>query len=158
VAGTRFRHEDMSTHFSEITLAPRTPLLMYDGTCGLCNACVRLLLRIDKRATLRFAPLQGLTAQAILRERGLPTEDFDSLIFVPDFPRRDGPHYLRTDGVLQVMNELGGVWRVVSWLRVIPGWLRDPMYKVVARTRYRLFGEYRPRPLKKAEWAARFLP
>ncbi|ATC63868.1 thiol-disulfide oxidoreductase [Nibricoccus aquaticus] len=147
----------MTTHVPETALR-RTPLLMYDGTCGLCNACVRLLLRIDKAGTLRFAPLQGPTAQAILRERGLPTEDFDSLIFVPDFPRKDGPHWSRTDGVLQVLAELGGVWRVVSWLRVIPRWLRDPLYKVVARLRYRLFGEYRPRPLAKVEWAARFLP
>jgi predicted DCC family thiol-disulfide oxidoreductase YuxK len=131
---------------------------MYDGTCGLCNACVRLLLRIDKAGTLRFAPLQGATAQAILRGRGLPTEDFDSLIFVPDFPREDGPHWLRTDGVLRVFAELAGVWQVVSWLRVLPGWLRDPLYKVVARLRYRLFGEYRPRPLKNAEWAERFWP
>jgi predicted DCC family thiol-disulfide oxidoreductase YuxK len=136
----------------------RTPLLMYDGTCGLCNACVRLLLRIDGRGKLRFTPLQGTTAQAILRERGLPTEDFDSLIFVPDFPRKDGPHHLRTEGVLRVFEELGGVWRVVSWLRVLPGWLRDPLYKIVARLRYRLFGEYRPRPLKRAEWGERFLP
>ena len=147
----------MTTYASERELR-RTPLLMYDGTCGLCNACVRLLLRIDKAGTLRFAPLQGPTAQAILRERGLPTEDFDSLIFVPDFPGKDGPHWSRTDGVLRVLKELGGVWRVVSWLRVLPGWLRDPLYRVVARLRYRLFGEYRPRPLKKAEWAGRFLP
>ena len=131
---------------------------MYDGTCGLCNACVRLLLRIDKAGTLRFAPLQGATAQAILRGRGLPTEDFDSLIFVPDFPGEDGPHWTRTDGMLRVLAEIGGVWRVVSWLRVLPAWLRDPLYKLVARLRYRLFGEYRPRPLKKAEWAERFLP
>jgi len=131
---------------------------MYDGTCGLCNACVRLLLRIDRRAKLRFAPLQGPTAQAILRERGLPTEDFDSLILVPDFPRKHGPHHLRTEGVLRVLKELGGGWRVISWLRVIPAWVRDPLYKVVARLRYRLFGEYKPRPLAKPEWAARFLP
>lgn len=147
----------MTTYAPEPELR-RTPLLMYDGTCGLCNACVRLLLRIDKAGTLRFAPLQGPTAQGILRERGLPTEDFDSLILVPDFPQKNGPHWSRTDGVLRVLKELGGVWRVVAWLRVIPAWLRDPLYKVVARLRYRLFGEYRPRPLARAEWAQRFLP
>jgi predicted DCC family thiol-disulfide oxidoreductase YuxK len=136
----------------------RTPLLLYDGTCGLCNACVRLLLRIDRHGRLRFAPLQGPTAQAILLARGLPVEDFDSLILIPDFPSKDGPHYLRTEGVLQVLRELGGVWRAISWLRVIPAWLRDPVYKWVARLRYRLFGEYRSEPLKRTEWSERFLP
>lgn len=136
----------------------RAPLLLYDGECGLCNMCVRFLLRIDRRGLMRFAPLQGPTAQTILRSRGLPTEDFDSLIFIPDFPRSDGPHYLRTEGVLRVLAQMGGVWRGVSWLRMIPGWLRDPFYKVIAKLRYQLFGEYRPRPLPKQEWAARFLP
>jgi predicted DCC family thiol-disulfide oxidoreductase YuxK len=131
---------------------------MYDGECGLCNMCVRFLLRIDRKGLMRFAPLQGPTAQAILRSRRLPTKDFDSLTLIPDFPRSDGPHYVRTEGGLRVLGEIGGVWRVVSWLRVVPRGLRDPLYTLVARMRYRLFGEYRPRPLARPEWEARFLP
>jgi predicted DCC family thiol-disulfide oxidoreductase YuxK len=119
---------------------------------------VRWLLQIDRRGVLRFAPLQGSTAQRILRERGLPTEDFDSLIFMPQFPLKTGPVWFKTEGVLKIFSELGGFWRMLSWLRILPKWLRDPAYALVARLRYRLFGEYRPQPCIRAEWAARFLP
>ena len=134
------------------------PVLLYDGECGLCNFLVRRLLRADKSGRLRFAPLQGGPAQAYLRAKGLPTEDFDSLVFVPDWeaPDRSEP-LLRTDGALAAAAEAGGVWRLVAWMRVLPAWLRDPFYKLVARTRYALFGEYRPTPLPDPAWAKRFL-
>lgn len=137
---------------------PTQPVLLFDGECGLCNRMVRLLLRTDRRGRLRFAALQGGPAQAYLRARGLPTEDFDSLVFVPDWhaPDRHAPR-LRTDGALAAAAEVGGVWRLVTWMRVLPAWSRDPFYKLVARTRYALFGEYRPTPLPDPTWAARFL-
>lgn len=134
------------------------PVLLYDGTCGLCNRIVRLLLRTDKVGRLRFAPLQGEPAQAYLRAHGLPTEDFDSLVFVPDWNiAAAGGYFLRTDGALAAAAEVGGVWRLVTWMRVLPAWMRDPFYKLVARTRYALFGEYKPSPLPRPEWEQRFL-
>lgn len=133
-------------------------MLLFDGECGLCNAVVRFLLRRDKRARLRFAPLQGAPAQTYLRAQGLPTRDFDSLVFVPDWERPESAApRLRTDGVCAALDELGGGWRVVARLRVLPAWLRDPFYKIVARFRYALFGEYRPTPLPEVEWEKRFL-
>jgi predicted DCC family thiol-disulfide oxidoreductase YuxK len=64
---------------------------------------------------------------------------------------------LRTDGIAAALDELGGVWRVASWGRIVPRRLRDPLYALVARTRYALFGAYRPSPLPRPEWARRFL-
>jgi predicted DCC family thiol-disulfide oxidoreductase YuxK len=135
-----------------------SPVLLFDGECGLCNRIVRLLLRTDRRARLRFAPLQGEAAQAYLRSKGLPTQDFDSLVFVPDWsePERHAP-LLRTDGALAAAAEVGGVWRLITWIRVLPAWSRDPFYKLVARTRYALFGEYRPTSLPDPAWGERFL-
>ncbi len=134
------------------------PVLLFDGECGLCNGGVRLLLRTDRRGRLKFAPLQGAPAQAYLRAQGLPTEDFDSLVFVPDWNEpTPGGYALRTDGAMAAMAEAGGVWRLVAWLRVVPRGWRDLAYKGVARSRYALFGEYRPRPLPDPAWAERFL-
>lgn len=134
------------------------PVLLFDGRCGLCHRIVRLLLRTDRAGRLRYAPLQGAPAQAYLRSQGLPTDDFDSLVFVADwnYPLVYPPLF-RTDGVLAAAAEVGGVWRLVTWLRVVPAGLRDPFYKLVARSRYALFGEYRPSPLPRPEWAERFL-
>ncbi len=134
------------------------PVLFFDGECGLCNRLVRVLLRLDRRQVLRFAPLQGPAAQAYLRRHGLPTEDFDSLIFVPDWDRRDQPDYLmRTDGALAALGHCAGFGGIVRVVSLLPGSWRDAGYKVVARLRYRLFGRWVPRPLARAEWQRRFL-
>ena len=134
------------------------PVLLYDGECGLCNRLVRLLLRSDRAGRLNYAPLQSEPAQAYLRAQGLPVADFDSLVFVPDWdqPAQDAPR-LRTDGALAACAIVGGGWRILSWLRVLPRWVRDPFYKLVARMRYALFGEYRGKPLAESEWKDRFL-
>jgi len=134
------------------------PVLLFDGECGFCHRVVRLLLRTDRKGRLRFAPLQGAPAQAYLRARGLPTADFDSLVFVPDWaaPDRSAP-LLRTDGALAAAAEVGGIWRLVIWTRVLPAGWRDPVYRMVARTRYALFGQHRPSPLPDPAWAERFL-
>lgn len=138
---------------------PVSAVLFYDGECGLCNSAVRLLLRWDHRACLHFAPLQGPTAQAYLRSKGLPTSDFESMLFISDWPKRDQlPPKFRTDAVLAALRTLGGGWRAMGVLRVVPRPLRDGVYQIVARLRYRLFGDYHPQPLPRAEWASRFLP
>ena len=136
----------------------RQPVLLYDGDCGLCNRLVRLLLRSDKAGRLHYAPLQSEPAQKYLRAQGLPTQDFDSLVFVPNWTNpQAGAYQLRTTGALAAAAEVGGIWRVVSWLRFLPEWLRDPFYKLIARMRYALFGKYRPAALPEPAWEKRFL-
>ncbi len=135
------------------------PVLLYDGECGLCNRTVRFLLRLDRRGALRFAPLQGPAAQAYLRAHGLPADDFETLVFVPDWARRDRPEFLlRTDGVVGALRACGNpAANVLAWMRVVPRGLRDMGYRFVARTRYRLFGQWDTAcPLPKPEWRRRF--
>ncbi len=139
---------------------PPAPVLLFDGECGLCNRIARLLLRLDHAGRLRFAPLQGPSAQAFLSARALPTKDFDSLIFVPDWNRRlTGPVLQRTDGVRAALRSIGGIGSALAAaLAVFPAPWRDAGYRLIARWRYRLFGEWRPRPLPRPEWAERLLP
>jgi predicted DCC family thiol-disulfide oxidoreductase YuxK len=134
------------------------PVLLFDGECGLCNRVVRLLLRFDRRGLLHFTALQGPAAQAFLAEHGLPTRDFSSLVFVPDWSHRDRPDFrMRTDGVISALRTIGGVGRilavVLSWF---PPGFRDGGYKLVARWRYRVFGPWRACPLPRPEWRSRF--
>lgn len=114
----------------------RRPVLLYDGECGLCAAVVRLLLAEDTSGRLRFSPLQGPAAQAYLRARGLPTADFDSLVFVPDWERPESIEpLLRSAGAFAAADEPGGFCRVLSWLRILPRTLTDAVYRGVARVR-----------------------
>jgi len=135
------------------------PVLLFDGECGLCQRVVRLLLRLDRVGRLHFAPLQGRIAQAYLRRHGLPTEDFDTIILVPDWGRRDRRDFLvRTNGVVAALRECGLVGRMLAaGVAVWPERWRDAMYRAIARLRYRVFGPWQPRPLARAEWVRRFL-
>ena len=137
---------------------PTGPVLLFDGTCGLCNRIVRLLLRLDRAGRLRYAPLQGAAAQSYLRAHGLPTEDFDSLVFVPEWARRERPEYLmRTDGAIAALRVVGGVGTLLAAVRILPRSWRDVGYRLIARWRYRVFGVWEPQPLPRAGWAGRFL-
>ena len=134
------------------------PVLLYDGDCGLCNRLVRALLRSDRAGRLNFAPLQSAPGQAYLLAQGLPITDFDSLVFVSDWDHPVmGDYRMRTDGAIAACKVVGGVFGAIAWLRILPRWMRDPFYKLVARMRYKVFGVYRPTPLARPEWEKRFL-
>jgi predicted DCC family thiol-disulfide oxidoreductase YuxK len=140
-----------------MTAQANGPVLFFDGECGLCSRVVRKLLRLDRAARLRFAPLQGATAQAYLRHRGLPAEDFASLVFVPDWPRSEAAPMLRTDGGIASLRAIGRP----GWARlaeIIPRRLRDALYRLVARNRQRFFPGPIPNPAAEPGSAGRFLP
>lgn len=116
------------------------PVLLFDGECGLCAACVRWMIRRDRAGRLRFAPLQGAAAQGYLRVHGLPQENFDSMVFAPSWPDGAAPLF-RTDAALAAIHELGGGWsRALRWLRFVPARVRNLVYRLIARMRYRLTG------------------
>ena len=134
------------------------PVLLFDGECRLCVRCVRLLLASDRRGRLRFAPLQGEAAQSYLRERGLPTEDFDSAIFVPDWKLRlETGSLFRTDALLAATRAVGGGWQLAGWLRFLPRTWRDLFYRWVARWRRHIFGSKDAANLQREFGPERFL-
>ncbi len=136
------------------------PVLMFDGECGLCQRLVRWLMRLDRAGRLRYAPLQGRSAQEYLQAHGLPTVDFDTLVFVPLWGRREQREFLvRTAGAIAALRAVdrGGARWLAKGLSLVPSAIRDAGYRLVARVRYAVFGPWRPRPWPRPEWAARIL-
>jgi predicted DCC family thiol-disulfide oxidoreductase YuxK len=138
-------------------LAPSHNLVLYDGVCGLCNRAVKLLLAIDRRHVLCFAPLQGPTATRIAERHAFPP-DLKTIVYVRNFGLKRERVHLRSDAILRIMGDVGGLWSFLLVFRVVPAFLRDPVYDWVARNRYRWFGKYDSCPLPSAEQRARFLP
>jgi len=135
------------------------PVLLYDGECGLCNRVVRLMLRVDRKGRLRFSPLQGPSGQAYLKAVGLPTEDFSTIVFVPDWAQRDRPEFqLRTEGIVAALRACGGWGTLIGGMVALaPSRWSDRCYDLISRLRFRIFGPWRACPLPKAEWAKRFI-
>jgi len=133
------------------------PLLLYDGLCGFCDATVRFVLRRDPHGTMRFAPLQGPTAQAIL-ERHPHLRGIDSLVLVEAVSGVEAVS-VRSEAARRVAAYLGGGWGVIaSALHRVPLPLRDAAYDLFARHRHRLFGRRDACEVPGPEVRARFLP
>ena len=118
------------------------PILLYDGTCGLCARSVQFVLHHERRAkTLRFASLQGATGTA-LRRRHPELESVDSVIwYAPAESERAERVLVKSNAALVVLSYLGGGWRALAMLgRVVPRVLRDAVYDLVARHRHKLAG------------------
>jgi predicted DCC family thiol-disulfide oxidoreductase YuxK len=108
--------------------------LFYDGSCALCHGAVRFVLAEDRDGkAFRFAPLDSEAFRKMAPPETLP----DSLVVATS----DGRLLTRSEGVLHILERLGGLWRVVATIcRPIPRPLRDAAYDFVARVRYRVFG------------------
>lgn len=112
------------------------PIILFDAECLLCSANAQFVLQHDKAARFRLASIQGAAGAALCREHGLDPNDPTSILVVDGATvRRD------SDAVLAIYDGLGWPWRALSLLRIVPAALRDPVYRWVARNRYRLFGK-----------------
>ena len=130
----------------------RPPTILFDGVCNLCNGAVRFVAERDPHAVFRFASLQSEAGQALLRQHGLETEDFDSVVLV------DGARvFTRSAAALAIAARLSGPWPALSAFRVLPAFLRDAVYDLVARHRYRVFGRTEQCMVPTPEMRARFL-
>lgn len=126
---------------------PLTHLVLYDGVCGFCDRLVRWLLDHDPEGRLRYAPLQGETARALRARHPEIPEDVDTVVYVlaslgPDPDAAGERVYLRSEAVFRIFEVLGGPWRRVAWLGVLPRALTDLAYRLFARIRYRVFGRF----------------
>lgn len=136
-------------------------LMFYDGLCGFCNGTVQWLLKHDKRDRFRFAPQQSAMAGQILLRHGIDRERMlqdNSVYLVLDLGTSAERVLQRSDVGVQTLMSLGGFWKVLAWgVRILPQWIRDAGYTLVARNRFRLAGRYESCPLPTPAQRAKFL-
>jgi predicted DCC family thiol-disulfide oxidoreductase YuxK len=134
------------------------PIILYDGVCGLCNRLVQFVLKHDSQDHLRLASLQSDFAAQLLRRHAAAPEDLDTMYVVLDHGLADERLASRSDAAIVVLQELGGGWSLLgAVLRVLPRWLRNWGYNLVARNRYRIFGKYDSCPIPNEKDRRKFL-
>ena len=132
-------------------------LVLYDGVCGLCNRLVQFLLEHDRRGVFSFAPFQGPTGKSVVGRSGGNPDDLTTFYVYADFRNPDARVLVKSDAALFVARELGWPWAALTAARVVPKVLRDALYDVVARTRYRVFGRYEQCVAPRPEFRGRFV-
>ena len=128
------------------------PLVLYDGTCGLCDRSVQLILRHDRRGRFRFAALQSDTGRALLERHGLPVDALDTVVLV-----EDGRAWVKSAAALRIARGMDAPWPALRALGIVPRPVRDFFYDRVAKSRYRIFGRVDACMLPPPEVRARFL-
>jgi predicted DCC family thiol-disulfide oxidoreductase YuxK len=134
-------------------MAHATPLVLYDGTCGLCARSVRFILRHERDHEIQFAPLQGETAAGLRDKFPQIPRTLESVVYI------DGERvFLRSKAFLHAARHMRAPWRWGYAMRWLPSFLLDLGYRVIAALRYRLFGRVDMCDLPAPEQRARFLP
>jgi predicted DCC family thiol-disulfide oxidoreductase YuxK len=127
-------------------------IILFDAECVLCSVNAQFVLKHDKPGYFRLASMQGEVGAELFRAHGMdPTDPSSILVVEGDKVRRD------SDAVLSIYAHLGYPWKLFGIFRLIPSFLRDPLYRLVARNRYRLFGKRPECWVAPPEYRARIL-
>jgi len=110
-------------------------IVLFDGVCNLCCFLVKFIIKRDPDKRIRFAALQSVTGQELLRNSKLTVSDRNTVVYV-----KDGKYYYRSTAILNILFDLGGLWKTMYVFIIIPAFIRDYVYVVIANSRYRIFG------------------
>lgn len=111
-------------------------IVLFDGVCNLCSSSVQFILKRDKKNQFLFGSLQGKYGQDALQKFGLPQDEFNSFMLL-----EGGELYTKSSGALRMLKYLGGGWQLLYVFIIIPKFIRDAVYSVIAKNRYRWFGK-----------------
>ena len=129
------------------------PVLYFDGVCNLCSSSVQFVIDHEAAPELRFASLQSPLAAHILPALGKDPAKLNSVVLVDN-----GVAYERSTAALRVAVRLKAPWRWMGVFLIVPAVLRDLVYELIAKNRYRMFGKkeacWLPSPALKARFIA----
>ncbi len=126
-------------------------IILFDGICNLCNKSVQFIIRNDKKNKFVFASLQSEIATQLLREIDIKNS-LDTIILL-----KGKSHFVKSDAVLEIAKNLGGVWALFYAFKIFPKFLRDAAYTYIANRRYSWFGKRKSCMLPSRDLRYKFL-
>ncbi len=111
-------------------------IILFDGVCNLCNSSVQYVIKHDSNAIFSFASLQGETGQQLLKQYNLSPSDLNSFVLI-----KDDKAYTRSTAALTVAKQLTGITKLLYGFIIVPRFIRDAVYNMIAKNRYKWFGK-----------------
>lgn len=114
---------------------PDKPIIFFDGHCNLCNVAIQFIIKHDSRQTFLFSTLTGKFAMA--------KKIFEHQEMEPDTLALydSGNLYIRSDAVIEIAARLDGCFKIIVYTKIFPRVVRNWVYNLIAKNRYRLFGQ-----------------
>src|SRR5262249_32873349 len=129
------------------------PIMIFDGYCALCSASANFMLRHDHRAVYPLLRAQSPLGPALYLHSGIdPQVEYETNILI-----EDGRAWFRSESSIRLLEGLGWPWRLAAIFRILPLFIRDPMYDLIARNRFRFFGRRDTCYLPQQRYHDRFL-
>lgn len=128
------------------------PIIFFDGVCNLCNSSVNFIIDRDEKNIFKFTPLQSKVASDVLPELGIDPNQLESFVL-----KIGNRAYRRSRAALEIARRMRRGWPLFYVFIIIPGPIRDMVYNLVARNRYRWFGKRDECRIPTPELKARFL-
>lgn len=133
-------------------MTPSSPILLFDGVCNLCNGVVQFVIKKDKKGLIKFASMQGEPGNQLLAKYQLPADAFNSFVFICD-----NRMYQKSTAALKLCTHLKGGWPICYVFMIVPVFIRDAVYNLIARNRYKWFGKTAACYLPTPELQSKFL-
>jgi predicted DCC family thiol-disulfide oxidoreductase YuxK len=127
-------------------------IVLFDGVCNFCNYWVNFAIKRDKKKKLKFTTLQGETAKQLLPQYNINPSSLSSVILIDT-----GKAYTQSSAAIRICKYLNGGWKLFYGLMIIPKFIRDFFYNIIARNRYRWFGKKESCIVPTPELRERFL-
>jgi predicted DCC family thiol-disulfide oxidoreductase YuxK len=127
-------------------------IVLFDGVCNLCNGTVVFIIQRDTKDRFRFAALQSDIGIQLTQELGIDTTQIESIIVV-----HHQRYYYKSGAALRIARDLKGAWPLLSVFLIIPPFIRDGIYDIIARNRYRWFGKKESCMIPTPELKSKFL-
>lgn len=112
------------------------PIILFDGICNLCNGAVQYVIKHDSDAVFQFASLQSEAGQNLLQQFQLPKNNFNSFVLI-----EDGKAYIKSTAALKVAKQLKGGIKLLYGFIIVPSFIRNAVYNIIANNRYKWFGK-----------------
>ena len=126
-------------------------IILFDGVCNLCNGFVQRIIAADKNDFFRFASLQSEAAQKLLKTYP-HLQNLKSIVYL-----ENDQVYTKSSAALKISSHLTGGWRFLQLLNIIPKFLRDGVYGIIAKNRYQWFGKKDQCMIPTPDMKAKFL-
>ncbi|MCX2477041.1 DCC1-like thiol-disulfide oxidoreductase family protein [Pedobacter sp. MC2016-05] len=127
-------------------------IIFFDGVCNLCNASVQFAIERDKKNLFKFTALQGEYAKAFLPKLNVDLSQLNSIILL-----EDGQLYTKSTAALKIARKLNGLWPILYVFILVPKFIRDWFYDIIAKNRYKWWGRQESCWLPTAELRQKFI-
>ena len=127
-------------------------LVLFDGVCNLCNSSIQFIIKHDRAAKFKFAPLQSPLAAQHLADLKVGNTPISSIIYI-----ENDAVYQKSTAALKIAKHLDGAGPLLYAFMIVPKFIRDRVYDFIAKNRYKWFGKTEACWIPTPELRARFL-